>query len=151
MTSKTDAFAPGIDVQETDESTFRVEFWMWEAVARELLKPWCDDAIRSDLRYLKAKRLHDGTPYPGRVNLAKRWGVTDYKVRMMVPGWRVQEKARGEVQRAIKAGRMQRLPCEVCAATPTEAHHEDYSKPLDVVFLCKKHHTKRHAEIRAES
>ena len=28
-----------------------------------------------------------------------------------------------------------------------EAHHEDYSRPLDVVWLCSLHHHRRHAEI----
>lgn len=28
------------------------------------------------------------------------------------------------------------------------AHHPDYSKPLEVVWLCVRHHTLHHAEIR---
>ncbi len=30
--------------------------------------------------------------------------------------------------------------CSDCGETKVEAHHEDYSKPLDVEWLCKKHH-----------
>lgn len=36
------------------------------------------------------------------------------------------------------------MPCSVCGATRGEAHHDDYSKPLDVVWLCRTHHWARH-------
>lgn len=49
-------------------------------------------------------------------------------------------KAHAEVQSAIKNGKMARHACEVCGNTVSEAHHHDYSKPLDVWWLCKKHH-----------
>jgi hypothetical protein len=31
-------------------------------------------------------------------------------------------------------------PCEVCGLEKSEAHHENYSKPLEINWLCKKHH-----------
>jgi hypothetical protein len=48
--------------------------------------------------------------------------------------------ARGAVNNAIRKGRLQRLPCEVCGVPKSEAHHTDYLKPLDVKWLCRKHH-----------
>lgn len=36
------------------------------------------------------------------------------------------------------------LPCEVCGKEKVEGHHEDYSKPLDIIWLCKKHHLEAH-------
>jgi len=42
-------------------------------------------------------------------------------------------------------------PCIVCGTTENiERHHEDYLKPLDITFLCKKHHYERHIEIRKQ-
>lgn len=35
--------------------------------------------------------------------------------------------------------------CVVCGNKKTEAHHSDYSKPLDVTFLCKPHHFALHS------
>lgn len=37
-------------------------------------------------------------------------------------------------------------PCEVCgSADDIEKHHFDYSKPLEVIFLCNPHHTEIHS------
>jgi len=58
--------------------------------------------------------------------------------------------AHGMVRRAIKTGRLTRQPCEMCGATSTQAHHDDYSKPLDVRWLCVKHHNEVHREINAK-
>lgn len=52
------------------------------------------------------------------------------------------------IKYAIKVGKIKRIPCEFCGNPKSEAHHEDYTKPLDVWFLCKKHHTARHLFLR---
>ena len=31
-------------------------------------------------------------------------------------------------------------PCEVCGKYPVHRHHPDISKPLEVIFLCPRHH-----------
>jgi len=41
-----------------------------------------------------------------------------------------------------------RQACEVCGDTKSEGHHEDYSKPLEVIWLCREHHLLRHAELK---
>ena len=52
--------------------------------------------------------------------------------------------ANGKVKTELKAGRLIIQPCEVCGATDyVEAHHKDYSKPLEVNWLCRKHHDER--------
>lgn len=57
-------------------------------------------------------------------------------------------KARGAVTYAIKEGRLNPKPCERCDSTINiQAHHEDYSKPLDVVWLCPTCHGERHREL----
>jgi len=55
-------------------------------------------------------------------------------------------KARRKVRTEIEAGRMHRKACEVCGELKTHAHHDDYSKPLDVRWLCPKHHREHHAK-----
>jgi len=45
---------------------------------------------------------------------------------------------------AIASGSLQRMPCEVCESPRTHGHHDDYSKPLEVRWLCSKHHLSLH-------
>ncbi len=55
-------------------------------------------------------------------------------------------KARNAVSNAIRDGRLTRQPCEVCGDIKSQAHHEDYSRPLDVQWLCFKHHRETHGQ-----
>jgi transcription elongation factor Elf1 len=55
--------------------------------------------------------------------------------------------ASGVVAHALKAGKIQKLPCLICGGK-SEAHHPDYSRPLDVVWLCSAHHKQAHALVR---
>lgn len=48
------------------------------------------------------------------------------------------------VEWAIERGELTRQPCEVCGATRVDAHHDDYSRPLDVRWLCRGHHLQIH-------
>lgn len=55
-----------------------------------------------------------------------------------------------QVHRAKKAGKLLPEPCEVCGAVKVDAHHDDYSKPLQVRWLCRLHHRAHHAAIVRE-
>ena len=56
----------------------------------------------------------------------------------------VKCRARSTMNNAIQSGKLIRLPCVQCGCIKSEGHHHDYSKPLDVIWLCKKHHTELH-------
>ena len=47
-------------------------------------------------------------------------------------------------KKAILLGDITRQSCEVCGDGRSNAHHDDYSKPLDVRWLCRKHHDEHH-------
>lgn len=62
----------------------------------------------------------------------------------------VKEAARRATMHAIRSGKLVRQPCEQCGATPGHAHHDNYSKPLDVRWLCRPCHTEHHNQERAK-
>lgn len=35
-------------------------------------------------------------------------------------------------------------PCLICGEEKSQAHHEDYNKPLEIIWLCDKHHKELH-------
>ena len=51
------------------------------------------------------------------------------------------------VTRAVRNGKLSKLPCLICGSTKVVAHHPDYDRPLDVVWLCQMHHKQAHALI----
>lgn len=66
-----------------------------------------------------------------------------------------EQKRRHSVRRRIgmrvKRGTLKKEPCFLCNSTVRiEAHHPDYSKPLWVVWLCRKHHIDLHRDENIE-
>lgn len=45
---------------------------------------------------------------------------------------------------AITKGSIVRQPCVRCGDPNSEGHHDDYDKPLDITWLCAKHHKEYH-------
>jgi hypothetical protein len=85
------------------------------------------------------------TPDPERAEKAranvKRW-MTNNPVKV---------KAHQIVSSAIRSGSLIPQPCERCMrAINVHAHHEDYTKPLDVIWLCSTCHGARHREINED-
>lgn len=53
-------------------------------------------------------------------------------------------RARTAIGNALRDGRIERDSCIHCQNPETQAHHHDYSKPLDVVWVCFDCHRKHH-------
>jgi hypothetical protein len=56
---------------------------------------------------------------------------------------RIKRDAHVITNNAIQGGHLIPMPCEVCGSK-AQAHHDDYSRPLDVRWLCPKHHAEHH-------
>src|SRR3990167_6013912 len=61
-----------------------------------------------------------------------------------------KEKARRILQVAVRAGKILKSPC-LCGNPKSQAHHGDYSLPLEVVWLCPRCHSKEHKKEKNNS
>jgi hypothetical protein len=104
----------------------------------------CKECARRDVRAHRAAndsvREYDRqrASLPHRKESAKR--ITE-RWKSQFPERRA---AHMQVLYALRTGRLERLPCWVCGSK-AEAHHPDYGSPLDVVWLCPRHHKQLHA------
>jgi hypothetical protein len=70
--------------------------------------------------------------------------------RIISDNWRKQHpdayRAQTAVGNALRDKKLVKMPCEICGTTKdVHAHHKDYSKPLDVTWLCALHHHRLHS------
>lgn len=82
----------------------------------------------------------------------KPWQIMsrDYRCLPCKRAARQKRAARRKVATEIDAGRLLRGRCEACGASKTDAHHADYSKPLDVRWLCRRCHFKEEGHGSAQ-
>jgi hypothetical protein len=110
----------------------------------------CKECTKNDTQKNRSSNLEKYREYDKkRSKLDHRKKLNDEVVRL----WRKDDKRRtaahNAVSRAIKKGDLIRLPCQRCNSPKSLAHHEDYGKKLDVVWLCQPCHKHRHKEINA--
>jgi hypothetical protein len=56
----------------------------------------------------------------------------------------MKANARSYANVYLKRGKLTKGPCEDCGVEEAEMHHEDYSRPLEVTWLCRQCHLDRH-------
>ncbi len=76
--------------------------------------------------------------------------VANHKEKSRSYYWKTKEsrpdvyKCRYTLQNALRRGKLHKYPCAVCENTRVNAHHKDYTKPLEVIWLCPQHHKDVH-------
>jgi hypothetical protein len=59
---------------------------------------------------------------------------------------RLKANARAYLNVYVKRGQVVKQPCCVCGSEKSQAHHDDYSKPLEVRWYCRLHHNEFHQQ-----
>jgi hypothetical protein len=82
---------------------------------------------------------------------SKKWRLNNpEKSAEIKSNWKkrnpLKYKAHSAVSNALKNGLIKKKPCEICGDKKSESHHPDYSKPLDIIWLCDFHHKEEHRE-----
>lgn len=55
-----------------------------------------------------------------------------------------KRRAHNLVYNALRRGDLVKGPCECCGELKVVGHHDDYDRPLDVRWLCERHHKEWH-------
>lgn len=128
----------------------------------------CNAALPNDAFYARQRKCKECTKATVRANYRRNreYFVAYDKRREKTPERRAfksaaqrlyrernpqKRAARVIVSNAIRDGRLLRQPCEGCGSEKVHAHHEDYTKPLDVRWLCKDCHWHEHGGVLAEA
>lgn len=105
----------------------------------------CNKKDASEHRWKNIEKIREydrrRSSLPHRVELRKEIG------RRWLKNHPDRKNAQQKLIRAVKAGKVIPQPCWVCGEN-AEAHHPDYSSPLDVVWLCIPHHRQTHALLK---
>lgn len=105
----------------------------------------CKECTKNDVANHRQNNLENIRQYdrmrasmPHRKALSKR---VQTEWRANYPN---RKKAQAKLRRAVLSGVVKPMPCWICGAK-AEAHHPDYDRPIDVVWLCPPHHSQTHA------
>lgn len=98
------------------------------------------------VRLLRERKRDDFREYNRRYR-RKHEGISTKSSRQWRSKFPERARAHGILWKEIMKGTVVRQPCEVCGQGKAHAHHDDYSKPLEVRWLCAMHHAEAHMHM----
>lgn len=108
----------------------------------------CKECTKLDVRKHRAENLEETRLYD------KKRARLPHRVVLNIESTKHSRKRSGytsahsAVARAIRNGDLKRMPCQMCGSElGVHAHHDDYSQPFNVMWLCVVHHKARHAYL----
>jgi len=85
--------------------------------------------------------------YQAKRRMNKLWKSNQIKLYALNNPEKI--KAYKIFKNAINSSKIKRLKCRDCDRLDTHGHHPDYSKPLEVIWLCPIHHKLEHINNRS--
>ena len=103
------------------------------------LTPRCKDCIKEYRNLPHVRSMYN--------SWSRSYNKTENGKRLKSKNWdKVKLQGRDYVYFLVR--KLEKKPCEKCGTSKyVHAHHDDYSKPLDVLWLCPLHHKQRHKEL----
>lgn len=95
---------------------------------------------KSSDRYKEKRKKHDKKYFESE--LGRQAQLRNRK--KVQPKNELKSKIRRKTQYLVDIGKIKKMPCNVCGKEKSEAHHLDYIDPLNIVWLCSKHHKEWH-------
>ena len=43
----------------------------------------------------------------------------------------------------LRRGKIKKHPCFICGDKNSQMHHDNYNKPLEIIWFCRKHHMEK--------
>lgn len=106
----------------------------------------CKACTKADVRL--HRRLHDSVREYDRARAKQpdRIAKSRANSQRWISKHPLAAKAHTTLHNAVRDGKIKKQPCAICSSTKfIHAHHRDYSKPLEVVWLCAQCHHRVHA------
>lgn len=91
--------------------------------------------------------------HPGKAKLYRQRWLAKHPGNDIVA--RMKYRRNNSVKERVMLEALRHIPlkpnCEVCGSTEKlQRHHDDYSKPFEVMTLCQRCHKKRHREVKVK-
>jgi hypothetical protein len=113
------------------------------------LTSWCRDCKRAVDRIYSRKYRKEHPEWKKMDNKRNAHLIKAY-LKKNKQDFPERYKARRLLNYAVRTGVIKKQSCKVCKAKITHAHHPDYSKPLEVIWLCPSHHKAIHFGLLTE-
>ena len=124
----------------------------------------CKECVKSRVKKHRAENIVDIKEYdrkrsdlPNRVALRAAYAKTDRGKERQASGARAyvarnpqKRAAHIVVGNALRGGKLTKMPCTRCGDQKSDAHHDDYSKPLEVIWFCRACHAAHHKASRRQ-
>jgi hypothetical protein len=61
---------------------------------------------------------------------------------------RIKDNARSYAGVYLRRGKIEKAPCQECGNRNSQMHHDDYSKPLVIKWMCRPCHMAYHRSMK---
>lgn len=107
-------------------------------------KAWREKNVEKNKEYQRRYREKDGYSEKKKAYYEAHKQRFIERAKKNNKRYKGERKAQSLLWKAIDRGEVVQQPCEVCGCEKADAHHPDYNKPLEVMWLCRKHHREWH-------